>query len=156
MAILNNCCCCLSLRTGGIVLGVLALIGSLLMVTFSTISMIGSFHPGLDTELNRTLNAHGLTLEDQQAVVIGVRLWMGFYIALSILSVITSLMLIYGSLSVSGRWAWISKESIFTLVYFFIAAPKILPGPAPGQSRHPMCLRGNVLDVPNLYRSIEG
>lgn len=175
MAILNNCCCCLSLRTGGIVLGVLALIGSLLMVTFSTISMIGSFHPGLDTELNHTLNAHGLTLEDQQAVVIGVRLWMGFYIALAILSVITSLMLIYGSLSVSGRWTWISKESIFTLSYFCVAshtrtatvktihgihlvitASKILPGPVSGQSRHPMCLHGIVLYVPNLSRSIEG
>lgn len=117
MAILNNCCCCLSLRTGGIVLGVLALIGSLLMVTFSTISMIGSFHPGLDRELNKTLHAE-LTLDDQHAIVIGIRLWMGFYIALAILAVITSLMLIYGSLSVSKRWAGISKESIFTLFYF--------------------------------------
>ena len=44
MPVLNKCCCCISLPTGGIVLGALSLVGSVLMVVLNSMGLYATYH----------------------------------------------------------------------------------------------------------------
>lgn len=51
MPILDKCCFCIALPTGGIILGALSLVGCILMGVVSLMGLIGSFaHSGEGTE----------------------------------------------------------------------------------------------------------
>lgn len=99
-ALKKFCCCCISLRTGGVIIGFLTLIAGLIMVTMSSIGLYGTLQKN-DQVMEQSQREQDLTYDEAQAIVWGIRLWLGFYIAMSMIFVMCALLLIYGSLSVS-------------------------------------------------------
>lgn len=103
MTILNYCCCCITLRHGGVLIGLLALIGALIAVSVFGISFYETFQ---DSFVYNNLNEQSgssmeLNTEEQVVYLWGARLWLIFYIGAALILVLFSLFLIYGSLAVS-------------------------------------------------------
>lgn len=63
MPILNKCCCCISLPTGGIILGVLGAINSLLGIILPILALIhiDSIFDTIQENQNNNLNGPGVT-----------------------------------------------------------------------------------------------
>lgn len=110
MPYFTKCCCCLSLRSGGIIMGVLAVIGALLTIALCSLGYYGTVesetNPHLAQVLNQSIQAynqtnHNLKEEDVSAVVLVVRIWMILCIILSILTLVCALSWLYGVMSVS-------------------------------------------------------
>lgn len=104
MAILRSCCCCISLRTGGVILGVLTMIGALILATTSSLTLWYSLHEKAKVDMllqEQIDNIPELKQENSKYVLLVARLLLGFYIAMSLIAVVCSLMLIYGALNVS-------------------------------------------------------
>lgn len=99
MTAVKKFCGCMSLHTGGFVIGGVTLIGGLLMLTLSSALLHGTLqkdsHPeqAIDPSNDKNLSPAG---ESQgHATVLS-----GFYIIMSTLFVISAVLLIYGTLKV--------------------------------------------------------
>lgn len=177
MSILRNCCCCISLRNGGVILGVLTLIGGLVWLAISSVSLYSTFPSDqLDQFIRDQNKSHEYTDTELDTIRNETRLWLGLHIAVLTLSVICSLFLIYGALGVSitaRSWLMglpthrdVKIVAIFTSllhlpneelmdrptdhhIVSFAASEEILD-PLPRQRWCPMRLRGCVADLPYL------
>ena len=120
MAILSNCCLCISLRTGGIILGILSLIGACLTLLMNAVQLfliLSSDNAGTPVEhhlsnfgnFTGSSNITGLlfnetiaiSTDDRNVVFVGSVFWISLIIGSSILMVVVSALLIHGSLKVS-------------------------------------------------------
>lgn len=140
------CCCCISLRTGGVIIGFLTLIAGLIMVTMSSIGLYGTLQKN-DQVMEQSQREQDLTYDEAQAIVWGIRLWLGFYIAMSMIFVMCALLLIYGSLSVSD---WGSVILPPTNLILILIEPSVLPCPIPCNRCNQLCLLGIVFPVSGL------
>lgn len=93
MPILKNCCFCISLNKGGVILGVMALVGSIVGSVAACLLLLGVLDPNKNNP-NETVP------------------WplMAFLFGLCIISVMTSSMLIFGAVKVRGI-----RESVFLI-----------------------------------------
>lgn len=113
MVYLQKCCCCVSLKTGGIVLGILSIIGALITISLSGISIIGLDLMG-DIIQNTTTSTNSSTPQNSsssteisdedrvlaQFVLKLVQIYMGLAAIFAIITLVCSILLIYGALKV--------------------------------------------------------
>lgn len=85
MPLLKNCCYCVPLTAGGVILGILALVSASSMLVVGGINLVAILHSSQDNT----------TAADELRWI-----WMGFYVGICIICIIASIMLIVGSLKV--------------------------------------------------------
>lgn len=109
MPYFTKCCCCFSLRTGGIIMGVLAVIGALFTIGLCSAGYYGTLpsndHPHLGQILNESIHQQNktslLTDEDVSDAVLVVRIWLILSIAMSLLTLLCAISWLYGVFNVS-------------------------------------------------------
>lgn len=99
MPLLKNCCYCIPLSTGGVLLGIFALVSSSFIFVVAGINLVAILHSN---------DSRDTTAADDVPWV-----WMALYAGLCIICIISSIMLIVGSLKVRGtlfcKWFIYSK-----------------------------------------------
>lgn len=100
MAILKNCCFCISLRNGGIILGVLSLAFAFLLFTTSCIAMYGVVNAKASSSSHQTIQYDDKPMKENN-VAAGAWIFMAIYLGMCAITMICSAMLIYGAIKVS-------------------------------------------------------
>lgn len=105
MPIFEKCCFCVSLRLGGLILGILSLMGAVVQLTFLSLTLnaaVGKNGHKFANYLNHSLenNSPDAAIDAEQLVVT-VQYVSIVLIVLSCMTVLCAILLIYGSYSVS-------------------------------------------------------
>lgn len=101
---LRNCCCCISLKSGATILASLTLVGALIYVGTLSVALFLSINNGdvLEEMIREAvISTPSLSEKDTTTIVLGIRIWLGFYVGVAVLVAIYSIMMLYGALNVS-------------------------------------------------------
>lgn len=106
MPVLNNCCCCISLRIGGLILGILTFVGSCLLAATNIVALLTKFnsssqHFQLDEIMRQTFGATLPSEEERLNLLWVVRMWLFFYVVAAVVLALCSGLLIAGAAQVS-------------------------------------------------------
>ena len=102
MPILNKCCCCVDLRTGGIILGSLSLIGSVLMLILSSMGLYATYHRFHENMTLEELLQQASQEQDASSLTM-VRVVFWITIILCVAMAVVSVLMIVGSQKVRRR-----------------------------------------------------
>ena len=95
MAILNKCCFCLPLPIGGIILGVLSFIGSLLLAFICGMGLYSSYQ-------KQFIQSQGTRTEDVLDPITLIRIVFWFTLILSFSLCLVSVLMVVGAKKVAG------------------------------------------------------
>lgn len=146
-------CCCLPLRPVGIFLGFLFLVGSLFTAALSGIALYDIFEnstaaayapTNLEEEYMETVPESNFVEENLPRVA--------FLFGHSAITVICSLMLIYGSLSVSRMGELLFEKDCKVPNWKIFSAPSVFLDPSPSFGSDSICESVPVLCTTNLQR----
>ena len=92
MPVLNKCCCCISLPTGGIILGALSLVGAILMVVVNSFGLYATYFRFDEDELLQQASQE----QDDSSLTL-VRVIFGGMIVMYAFLAVVSVFMIVGS-----------------------------------------------------------
>ncbi|XP_059614461.1 uncharacterized protein LOC132260405 [Phlebotomus argentipes] len=92
MPILRKCCCCFSLKTGGVILGWIGAVSSFLVLVITLIAMCN-----VDTIVKALVEQTQEKQLDPEMIKTYVQIFLGLYIAVSLIGLISASLLIAGA-----------------------------------------------------------
>lgn len=149
MAILKNCCFCISLRNGGIVLGVLSLLGALLLFTTSCIAMYGVVNADANTRRHATIYEDTTPMPERK-MAWTAWIFMMIYLGMCLLTIMCAIMLIYGAIHVSR--IYLGKSSLYPKFSFLSLAPQKIYNSVSGEQWHRNCVHSLLFRQPHFGR----
>ena len=96
MPVLNKCCCCISLPTGGIILGALSLVGAILMVVVNSFGLYATYFR-FDEDVNADELLQQASQEQDDSSLTLVRVIFGGMIVMYAFLAVVSVFMIVGS-----------------------------------------------------------